>query len=83
MKTTGIIRKVDSLGRIVLPSQLRRTMGLKAGDDVEILVDDGRIILQKFSPACIFCGGSQSLVSYRGKVVCRACCRAISGNKQA
>lgn len=78
MKTTGIIRKVDSLGRIVLPCQLRRTMGLEVGEDVEILVDDGRIVLQKFSPACIFCGGSQSLVVYRGKVVCRACGSAIS-----
>ncbi len=78
MKTTGIIRRIDSLGRIVLPSQLRRTMELEVGDEVEILVDDGRIVLQKFSPACIFCGGTQSLVTYRGKVVCRACGSAIS-----
>lgn len=78
MKSSGIIRKVDDLGRIVLPIELRRVLGIEERDELEIYMDDGRIILQKFEPACTFCGSSQSLISYRGKNVCQECVRKMA-----
>lgn len=56
MKSTGIVRKLDELGRVVLPIELRRTMDLNIHDTVEIFVEDDKIILKKYHPACIFCG---------------------------
>jgi transcriptional pleiotropic regulator of transition state genes len=73
MKSTGIIRKVDDLGRIVLPIELRRTLDIAERDELEIYMENDRIILQKFEPACVFCGSSRVLVSYRGKNVCQEC----------
>lgn len=73
MKTTGIIRKVDELGRVVLPIELRRTMDIAVKDELEIYMDNNRIILQKFEPACIFCASSRNLVNYRGKNICQDC----------
>ena len=62
MKSTGIVRKVDELGRIVLPIELRRTLDIAERDELEIYMENDRIILQKFEPACIFCGSSRSLI---------------------
>ena len=73
MKSTGIIRKVDELGRIVLPIELRRTLDIEERDELEIYMENDRIVLQKFEPACLFCGSSRSLISYRGKNVCQNC----------
>ena len=73
MKSTGIIRKVDELGRIVLPIELRRTLDIAERDELEIYLENDRIILQKFEPSCIFCGSSLRLVSYHGKNVCQDC----------
>ena len=56
MKSTGIVRKVDDLGRIVLPIELRRTLDIHERDSIEIFVDGNQIVLKKYSPACIFCG---------------------------
>ena len=78
MKSTGIIRKVDDLGRIVLPIELRRTLDIAERDELEIFMENDRIILQKFEPACIFCESSRSLMVYRGKNVCRECVRRMS-----
>ena len=78
MKSTGIIRKVDDLGRIVLPIELRRVLDISERDDLEIYMENDRIILQKFEPACLFCGSSRSLVSYRGKNVCQECVRKLA-----
>lgn len=78
MKSTGIIRKVDDLGRIVLPIELRRTLDIAERDELEIYMENDRIILQKFEPACIFCGSAQELVSYRGKNVCQECISKMS-----
>lgn len=55
MKATGIVRKVDELGRIVLPIELRRTLDIEIKDPIEIFVDDEYILLKKYEPACIFC----------------------------
>lgn len=75
MKATGIIRKVDELGRIVLPIELRRTMDIAVRDELEIYIDNNRVVLQKceHNASCIFCGSIQELRSYCGKNVCREC----------
>ena len=78
MKSTGIIRKVDDLGRIVLPIELRRTLDIEERDELEIYMENDRIILQKFEPACLFCGSSRHLLSYRGKNVCQSCVKIIA-----
>lgn len=78
MKTTGIIRPLDSLGRIVLPIELRRTMGLARKDALEIFVEEDSIILKKYAPNCIFCGQTEDLAEFSGKPVCRSCIRRLS-----
>ena len=77
MKSTGIVRKVDRLGRIVLPRELRRTLDIETEDSLEIYVNGTQIILQKYEPACIFCGNAKDIVNYKGKNVCRECAREI------
>lgn len=69
MKSTGIVRKVDELGRVVIPIELRRTLGIAEKDALEIYVDGERIILKKYEPACIFTGNADNLVYYKGKMV--------------
>ena len=73
MKSTGIIRKVDELGRIVIPIELRRTLDIAERDELEIFMDGDHIVLRKFEPFCVFCSSSFGLVSYKGKNVCRDC----------
>lgn len=73
MKSTGIVRKVDELGRVVIPIELRRTLDIAEKDALEIYVDGEQIILKKYAPACIFCGQAKDVVSYRGKNICPAC----------
>lgn len=75
MKSTGIVRKVDELGRIVLPIELRRVLDIAERDELEIYMENDRIILQKYEPSCVFCSSSQGLVSYKGKNVCQVCIR--------
>ena len=77
MKTTGIVRRVDELGRIVLPIELRRTLDIAERDEVEIFVDGQTIILKKYATACIFCGSDQDVVNFRGKSLCKNCIRTI------
>jgi transcriptional pleiotropic regulator of transition state genes len=78
MKATGIVRKVDELGRIVLPIELRRTLDLDIKDPVEIFVDGEKIILKKYLPACVFCGNSDQTIYFKGKLVCNTCKSEIS-----
>ena len=78
MKSTGIIRKVDDLGRIVLPIELRRVLDIAERDELEIFMENDRIILQKYEPACIFCGSSRDLVTHEGKKVCRSCVKTMA-----
>ena len=79
MKATGIIRKVDELGRIVLPIELRRTLDIATQDEIEIFAVDDQIVLHKHEPCCVFCNSSQELVSFRNKNICRECIRRIQG----
>lgn len=78
MKSTGIVRKVDDLGRIVLPIELRRTLDIAEKDELEIYLDDDRVVLKKYEPSCIFCGSSCGLVSYHGRNVCMECIENMS-----
>ena len=81
MKSTGIVRKVDELGRIVLPIELRRTLDIAEKDAIEIYVDGESIILKKYEPTCIFCGDGRNVENYRGKNICANCMKELrSGN---
>ena len=73
MKSTGIVRGLDSLGRVVLPIELRRSLNLGEHDRVEIFSAEGQIILRKFEPNCCFCGSAKNLMSYQDKLVCGKC----------
>ncbi len=73
MKSTGIVRKVDELGRIVLPIELRRTLNIDIKDSIEIYVDNSSIVLKKYEPTCLFCGESEDVVTYKDKNVCKSC----------
>ena len=77
MKSTGIIRQLDSLGRIVLPIELRRTLDIQTKDMLEILVEGNSVILRKYEPNCHFCGSSSGLSSYRDKMICRRCLKEL------
>ncbi len=72
MKATGIVRKVDELGRVVIPIELRRIMNIDVKDGLEIFVDSDRIILRKYEPSCIFTGETEDLVYFKGKLISRS-----------
>ncbi len=82
IKSTGIVRKVDELGRVVIPIELRRTLGIDEKDALEIYVDHEKIILKKYEPACVFCGNAEEINHYRGKNVCRHCATAMAQQAQ-
>jgi transcriptional pleiotropic regulator of transition state genes len=75
MKSTGIVRKVDELGRVVIPIELRRTLHIEEKDALEIYVDNERIILRKYEPACscVFCGNADDVTVFKNKNICKEC----------
>lgn len=77
MKSTGVVRKVDELGRIVIPMELRRTLDISKKDALEIYVDGSKIVLKKYEPACIFCGSAEDMVNFKGKNLCKHCLNEI------
>ena len=77
MKSTGVVRRVDELGRIVLPVELRRTLDIAEKDALEIYVDGEQIVLKKYEPACVFCGEARDAINYKGKIVCNECLKEI------
>ena len=77
MKSTGIVRKIDELGRIVLPKELRRTLDIEEKDPLEIFIEDNTIILKKYQPSCIFCGDAKDITRYKDKNICLACLRQL------
>ena len=77
MKSTGIVRKVDELGRIVLPIELRRTLDIAERDALEIYVEGSTVVLKKYRPTCIFCDSSKDISIFRGKNICPKCLREI------
>lgn len=78
MKATGIVRKVDELGRIVIPIELRNKLDIAIKDPIEIFVEGSSIILKKYEPNCIFCGSSKELTSYKDKLICSKCLGKLS-----
>ena len=77
MKTTGVVRQLDALGRIVLPIELRRTLDINSKDMLEILVEGNSIILRKYEQNCQFCGSVRELSAYKGKMICKNCLRDL------
>ncbi|WP_340397772.1 AbrB/MazE/SpoVT family DNA-binding domain-containing protein [Paenibacillus sp. FSL E2-0202] len=77
MKATGIVRRIDDLGRVVIPKELRRTLGVANGDPLEIFVDGDKVILRKYSPGCTLCGGLEDIGYLSGKPICRNCVSEI------
>ena len=77
MKRTGMIRQLDELGRLTLPIELRRSMDLSQHDALEITLENDAIVLRKYEPNCIFCGGAKDLREYQGKQICAKCAQSI------
>jgi transcriptional pleiotropic regulator of transition state genes len=77
MKSTGVVRKIDELGRIVLPMSIRTTFDIKEKDALEIFTEGDRIILQKYQPSCVFCNDASDVSNFCGKKLCRACIAKI------
>lgn len=77
MKSTGIVRKVDELGRIVLPIELRRTLDIAEKDALEIYVEGSAIILRKYRPTCVFCDSARDVTVFKGKNICPRCLREL------
>jgi transcriptional pleiotropic regulator of transition state genes len=77
MKSTGVVRKIDELGRIVLPSELRRVFALHEGDELEISVEGERVILEKRRDVCFFCSAEAPQVEYKDRRVCESCAAEI------
>ena len=82
MKSTGMVRKLDNLGRIVLPIEMRKTMGIELKDAIEIFADGSNIVLRKYEAGCIFCGEARDTVLFRGKRVCKRCCEMMMASDQ-
>lgn len=80
MKSTGIVRKVDELGRVVIPIELRRTLGIEVKDALEIYVDGEKIILKKYEPACIFCGSADNVKHFSSRIVCSECINQMAAD---
>lgn len=82
MKSTGIIRRVDELGRVVIPIEIRNQFNIVEKDPIEIYVDGSSIILKKFEPNCIFCSNTENLLSYNDKLICSDCASKIGSLEQ-
>lgn len=78
MKSTGIIRKLDELGRVVIPKEIRNKLKIEERDSIEIYLDGESIVLKKYEPGCIFCGNSKDLTLYDGKLICKKCLNKLS-----
>ncbi|NEZ46133.1 AbrB/MazE/SpoVT family DNA-binding domain-containing protein [Clostridium niameyense] len=79
MKSTGIVRRVDELGRVVLPKELRKVLNIKEREtSLEIYTEGEQIILKKYEPSCIFCGEADKIVNFKGKNICKDCLRELN-----
>ncbi len=78
MKSTGIVRRVDEFGRISLPVEMRKTMGLEEKTPVEFFVDGNTIVIRRYSPSCVFCGETESVTEYLGKLICNNCISTLA-----
>jgi len=78
MKSTGMIRKLDNLARIVIPVEIRKVLEIDLKDPVEIFSEGDKIILRKYAPGCVFCGEARDLQTFAGKSICDRCMREIT-----
>lgn len=78
MKSTGIVRRVDNLGRIVLPIELRNILNIGPKDSLEIFIDGANIILKKYAPQCVFCDNVDDVTLFKGKNVCKTCIKELT-----
>ncbi len=77
MKSTGVVRRIDELGRLVLPAELRKIFDIEEKDALEVYTEGDMIILKKYEPACIFCGDARDVITFKGKNVCKACIKEL------
>lgn len=80
MKATGIVRKSDGLGRIVVPIELRRSLDIESHDSMEIFTENDTIILKKYNPDCVFCGETNEIINFKGKNICTDCLNDLKAN---
>ena len=78
MKSTGVVRQVDELGRFVLPIEIRRSLGINVRDSLEIYTEGDRIVLRRVGDRCVFCDSQEGLVTHKQKCVCRKCIKALT-----
>ena len=83
MKATGIVRRVDELGRVVIPIEIRNKFGIAEKDPIEIYVEGTSIVLKKFEPNCVFCGSTKKLIQFKDKLICSKCSEKIAEEVQA
>ena len=81
MKTTGIVRNIDELGRVVVPKEFRKQLGIANTDPVEISLEEDRIVIKKYLPVCHFCGSSNNIEMFKGKNICALCIADIKATK--
>jgi AbrB family transcriptional regulator, transcriptional pleiotropic regulator of transition state genes len=79
LKSTGVVRKIDELGRVVLPSEIRKVFGIHEGDQLDISVEGEKVILEKRQDLCVFCGAESPEVDFRGRRVCQTCVQELTG----
>ncbi|NRT77896.1 AbrB/MazE/SpoVT family DNA-binding domain-containing protein [Clostridium beijerinckii] len=78
MKASGIVRKLDSLGRIVIPKEIRKVLGIYDGDSMEIIKVDNEVVVRKYIKGCIFCGSDKDVIEFNGAIICDECRKALS-----
>lgn len=77
MKESGIVRNVDNVGRVVIPKEIRKILGINEGDPVEIVKVNNDVVLRKYSEGCIFCGSGKNIKDFKNMQVCNGCRRAL------
>ncbi len=78
MKTTGVLRKIDGLGRVVIPMEIRNKLEISQNDPLEIHVEGNSIVLRKYEPDCTFCGSSKNVIEFKGKNICEKCRKELN-----
>ena len=78
MKTSGIIRRIDDLGRVVIPVEMRRVLDIGEREALSISLENNAIVLRRARTGCVFCGGGKDVIDFRGKLVCPRCVRQLA-----
>lgn len=77
MKVTGVVRRIDDLGRVVIPREIRERLGIREGDPLEAYEINGGVLFKKREPSCVFCGSEEDLVMVEGKTICLKCGKRV------